>query len=1015
MSTKQAITYYYNNLNQLLRLGVDTELSLRRAFANLLDDYCRPQKLTLVDEHAIKHSPKRPDGTVRDDLRLDWGHWESKRPGVNLDEEITKKFALGYPQFNIIFENTQEIILIQQGQERLCGPMEDSRFLDKVLSTFVNYERPEIHDFRQAIENFKQDIPQVIEALRAMIATQATNNPRFQQAQSTFWQLCRDCINPDISAFDIREMLIQHILTAEIFDTIFDNSHFHRENNIAQQLEMVINTFFTHALRQNTLSKIDNYYRIIKAEAARIDSYHEKQKFLKVIYENFYKAYNPKGADRLGIVYTPSEIVRFMIESTDALLEKHFNCALADKGVEILDPATGTGTFITDLIEHIPAQYLEYKYQHEIHANEMAILPYYIASLNIEYTYQQKMGTYVPFENIVFVDTLDNLGFKFAGKQEAFEGFGLSAENLARIKSQNERHISVVIGNPPYNAKQEWYNDFNPNQKYQKIDEQIRESYVKHGTAQNKNQLYDMYFRFFRWASNRLNDEGILCFITNHSYIHAQAFDGFRKSIAQEFDYAYIIDLGGDIRNRKDSHVPTGNVFDIITGVAIGFFVKLKKRRNETCIVSYLKISDDLTKEEKLEFLSANRFDDLVFSKIREPQQRFWLNITDNDFDSLLPLMNKTVKACHSEQAVFKLFSIGVKTQRDSWVHDFSATALAQKISYFVQVYQNTLADENFADRNSIKWDRELTKYLGRRIEKQFEADKIIPCMYRPFVKKYFYYDRHFNGMTYQWPKIPPENNFVIGFISGITKSFSVLASKYPLDGNAISPAAGGTQCLPLYRYDRAGDRRDNITDWTLARFRAQYAASQSKIKNPQSKIEKLDIFHYVYAVLHDPAYRQKYEINLKREFPRIPFYEDFWQWAEWGRQLLELHVNFETVEPWDFGFSILDFGLEDNLKSKIENPKSKLRADKIANTIEIDSATTLTGVPALAWEYKLGNRSALEWVLDRYKEKTPSDPTIAERFNSYRFADYKEQVIELLARVCTVSVETMRIVGEMG
>ncbi len=1007
MSTKQAITNYYNSTNQLQRLGIETELSLRRAFATLLDQYCRPQNLILVDEHALKHSPKRPDGTVLNDLRLAWGHWESKRPGTNLEEEITKKFALGYPQFNIIFENTQEIILIQ-GDYKLRGPMSDSKFLDKVLSTFVNYERPEIHDFRTAIENFKQDIPHIIEALRAMIATQASTNRPFQHAYASFWQLCRESINTEMSEFDMREMLIQHILTAEIFDTVFGNSHFHRENNIAQQLEAVINTFFTHATRHNTLAKIDNYYRTIKAEAARIDSYHEKQKFLKIIYENFYKAYNPKGADRLGIVYTPSEIVLFMIESTDALLEKHFNSALSDKGVEILDPSTGTGTFIVDLLEHIPAQYLEYKYRHEIHANEVAILPYYIACLNIEQVYQQKMGEYLPFEHIVFVDTLDNLGFKFAGKQEAFDGFGLSVENLARIKTQNERRISVIIGNPPYNAKQEWYNDFNPNRKYEKIDEQIRESYIKHGTAQNQNAVYDMYTRFFRWASNRLDQNGIIAFVTNNSFINSRAFSGFRKSIQQEFQYAYIIDLGGNIRELSgkdgiylnEKHTVFG--VSAAVGIAITFLVKDTQAESKNCRIQYIQPCDmRATRDEKFDFLQSTSFRQIRFESIKPDAKHNWLNITDNDFDSLFPLMDKTVKACHGEQAAFKLFSQGVKTQRDDWVYDFSREELCKKMRYFVQVYQNTLADENFVDRNSIKWDRELTKYLGRRIEKQLEPDKIISCMYRPFVRKYLYFDKHFNGVTYRWPDIyrPEQPNLVIAYNAlGNTKPFHCLATQTINDLHLT----GDSQCLPFYRYDRAGNRHDNITDWTLAQFREQYQ-DLTGFKNLLG-LSKLDIFHYIYAVLHDPAYRAKYEINLKREFPRIPFYEDFWQWAAWGARLMELHVNFETVG-------------QASCLSRVDRqdacPTAKLCADKIVNTIEIDSETTLTGVPPQAWAYKLGNRSALEWVLECYKEQ-PTDATITEKFNPYRFADYKEQVIELLARVCTVSLETMRIVGEM-
>ncbi len=345
-------------------------------------------------------------------------------------------------------------------------------------------------------------------------------------------------------------MIIQHILTEEIFLTVFNESQFHRENVVARHLETVVNSFFTAKVRRETLKSIDSYYAVIRREAANINNHHEKQKFLKVVYDNFYKSYNPKAADRLGIVYTPNEIVRFMIESTDYLLEKHFNRLLADENVEILDPATGTGTFITELIEYLPKNRLRAKYQHEIHCNEVAILPYYIANLNIEYTYQQKMGEYEAFSHICFADTLDNLGFEHNYQNQQKTLFlGLGEENAARIQAQNQRQISVIIGNPPYNANQQNENDNNKNRDYPEIDEAIKRTYIANSTAQ-KTKLYDMYARFFRWASNRLSDNGILTFVTNSSFLEARTFDGFRKIVAEEFNEIYIIDLGGDVRKN---------------------------------------------------------------------------------------------------------------------------------------------------------------------------------------------------------------------------------------------------------------------------------------------------------------------------------------------------------------------------------------------------------------------------------------------------------------------------------
>ncbi|NTW48682.1 MAG: N-6 DNA methylase [Chlorobiales bacterium] len=438
--------------------GSKNEGTISRHFANLLDGYCQPKHLRLetqIDIQTPKGNTVRPDGTVKDALRLDWGYWESKDEYDTLDEEIDKKLKKGYPQSNILFEDSQQAVLIQEGKETARASFEDEDALDRLLMAFVSYERPEVKTFRHAIQNFKEDLPKILDALRDLIETEGKTNKKFQAARTDFWELCKDSINPDITPEDIREMLIQHILTEEIFLSIFNEPQFHRENNVARELGKVIDTFFTGATRRNLLSGIKHYYDVIRAASAGIQDHHEKQKFLKALYEDFYKAYDTKKADRLGVVYTPNEIVRFMIESTDTLLHKHFGKGLGSKKVEILDPATGTGTFITEIIEYLPKKDLEYKYQNELHCNEVAILPYYVANLNIEYTYKQKAGRYDEFQNICFVDTLDNLGaLDYEGKKFTLD-FGFGVENAKRIKSQNERTISVIIGNPPYNANQQ--------------------------------------------------------------------------------------------------------------------------------------------------------------------------------------------------------------------------------------------------------------------------------------------------------------------------------------------------------------------------------------------------------------------------------------------------------------------------------------------------------------------------------------------------------------------------------
>ncbi len=567
------VTQYQAEIEQIMRYGGSKkETSIRYAFQNLLNDYCKPRNYLLVPELDFKtkfNTTVYPDGTVKDAIRLEHGWWESKDEYDKLDLEIEKKFAKGYPDENILFEDSHNAVLIQNSHEMGRVSMRDADALDHLLNIFVDYERPEVRDFRAAITKFKEDIPTILDKLRETIQVAEKENQQFRERRHSFLEMCRQSINPEIEIFDVHEMLIQHILTEDIFTNIFHEVQFHRENNIARELGAMLNTFFTGATRRNTLKSIEYYYAVIRRSAENIANHHEKQKFLKALYENFYRAYNPKAADRLGIVYTPNEIVRFMIESADHLVHKHFGKLLADEGVAILDPCTGTGTYVTELIEYLPAHKLEHKYKHEIHCNEMAILPYYIANLNIEFTYAQKMGHYEEFKNICLVDTLDHCDFK--GKQGNL--FAMSVQNTARIQNQNERTISVIIGNPPYNAWQENFNQNNANRAYKEIDKRIKGTYIDQGTAQNQIAVYDMYTRFYRWATDRLGSQGLIAFITNRSFIDGKTFDGFRKTVSQEFNHVYIVDLGGDIRSGDT----TGNVFDIKTGVAIMFLVKVDK------------------------------------------------------------------------------------------------------------------------------------------------------------------------------------------------------------------------------------------------------------------------------------------------------------------------------------------------------------------------------------------------------------------------------------------------------
>lgn len=989
--------------------GTRNESTLRKPFQDLLEHYAHSKKLLLVPE--VEYTTRRgdkvyPDGTLKDALRQDWGYWESKDEKDNLSAEIEAKFAKGYPTFNILFEDTHTAILYQNGVEVMRADFANTEALDGLLNRFVSYERPEVREFHKAIEQFTADVPDLAQTLREILDEQFTLNEPFRQALSEFLELCREAINPKVEMADVREMVIQHVLTEDIFMRVFDEAEFHRENAVAQKLQEVAGTFYKGSTKHNIHDRIAPYYETINARAAQISDHHEKQKFLKALYENFYKAYNPKAADRLGVIYTPDEIVRFMIESADHLVFQHFGKTLGDQGVEILDPATGTGTFITELIEYLPPKQLESKYNSEIHCNEVAILPYYIANLNIEYTYKQKIGQYKEFENICFVDTLDNVSFIRSDTHQL--PLGLWDENMARIRRQNNSKISVIIGNPPYNANQLNENENNKNREYPAIDKRIKETYLKYSTAQ-KTKLYDMYARFLRWASDRLSQDGVIAFVSNNSFISARSYDGFRKAVAQEFNEIYIIDLKGDARTSGEQRRKEGgNVFsdEIRVGVAVYFLVRKKGAKG--CRIFYNAIKDYAEAEEKKDYLRENRLDTLTFEPIAPDKRNNWLNQAENNWDDLMPLASKEVKqgtGLEKKQAIFKLFSLGVVTNRDEWVHDETTAGLLAKIRFFITEYNRTV--ENYFGKltrdalngkldETIKWTRAVKNDLAKGKKYSIREENIVDTLYRPFIKRKLYFSRELNEMQYQIPKIFKGENWVIA-LSGTSsaKPFSVLATDKIFSLDLIEK----TQCLSLYAYSDNQKKIENITDWALEKFQKHYR---------DKKIGKRDIFHYVYAVLHHPAYREKYALNLKLDFPRIPFYENFAQWASWGRALMDLHVHYEQVEPYPLERKELD--PQANRKAVV----ARLMARKEQGIIEVDTLTTLKGVPPEAWEYRLGTYTALEWVLERYKEKTPKDITIREKFNTYRFADYKEEVIDLLGRVCAVSVETMRIIGQM-
>ena len=1006
MPTYPNIETYYASLAELIEAGgSDNELSIRPAFQNCLAAYCAAHrdKLVLVPELAAAKGTK-PDGTIRDALRMTRGYWEAKDTHDNLDAEIQDKFARGYSRDNILFEDSRVAVLFQNGDEAMRVDMTDAGRLNRLIGRFLDYELPEIGEFRQARQQFAADLPSVLENLRQAVADAEESNEEYREGVARFLELCHRSIGPAVSEADVREMLLQHILTQDIFLRVFAEDQFHRENNVARQLAALERTFFTGDVRRQAVDRLRAYYGAIGRAADEISDYSEKQKFLKAIYEDFYKAYNPAAADRLGVVYTPNEVVDFIIRGADHLLQKHFGRSLADENVQILDPATGTGTFVTSLIDYLPADRLEYKYLNEIHANEVAILPYYIANLNIEYSYRQRTGRYLEFPNLCFVDTLDNMDWQQSGatggavtRQGAFNLGGLSEENWIRVQEQNEKPISVIIGNPPYNDSATLWGDGGANRSDYVIDGRIRETYVKEGTAQKTHQ-YDVYKRFLRWASDRLADDGIIAFITNRAYLDARQDDGFRYIAAKEFSDLYVIDLGSDVRRNPKISGTTHNVFGIQTGVAIGFFVREQAKLGNFGI-HYTRRDDAEPASAKLAFLRETSVKQIAFDDVTPDSKHNWLERSNPEFANLMPLADRNTKFARSNvdegRAIFGLFTNAAKSNRDDWVFDFDVRNLRDKALFFADSYNDLLDDGRGVHEPVVKWSSTLQERIKRGERIVYNDGNRNQTLFRPFVIKHHYAGVAMNDRLTQnhfemfGDDLIHPNKTICVCVNG--KSFYVLGSDRLVDYHFT----GDTQCLPLYRYTSDGEKVSNITDWGLRQFREQYE---------NELITAEDIFAYTYAVLHDPEYREKYAVDLLREFPRLPFHDDFAAWVSIGQELLDLHIGFESAEPYEL----------ERVDGPADAGKALLRADKGRGAIVLDSRTTLTGVPPQAWDYRLGSRSALEWVLDQYKERKPRDPTIAAKFNTYRFADHKERVIDLLERVCTVSVSTMEIVDSM-
>ncbi len=571
--THKPVRAYYEALKGFESANITHETAVRSAFQELLNHCCRQVDWKLIPEFSIKRAQQNPirvDGALVDSFDLPRGYWEAKDSHDDLEEEVDKKFKLGYPKDNILFQAPERAILWQKNKLVLDEDISKPDRLVDTLQELFGYRQPAVMQWEEAATEFKDKIPELAKGLLTRIEEERKTNQHFIRAFADFVELCRHSVNPNLSVQAVEEMLIQHLLTERIFRTVFKNSDFTRRNVIAVEIEKVIDALTSQAFsRAEFLSKFDRLYVAIEAAADTITDFAQKQHFLNTVYEKFFQGFSVKVADTHGIVYTPQPIVNFIVKSVEEILQKEFGRSLSDKGVHILDPFVGTGTFIVRVMQEIKRQALTYKYQHELHCNEVMLLPYYIASMNIEHEFFEKIGEYKPFEGICLVDT-----FELAEPHQA-ELF--TTKNTERVERQKKSPIFVILGNPPYNAKQIDQNDNNKNRKYPTMDKRVSETYASDSSATNRNVLSDPYVKAFRWASDRIGDEGIVAFVSNNGFLDGFAFDGMREHLTEDFNAIYVLDLGGNVRKNPKLSGTTHNVFGIQVGVSISLLVRKGK------------------------------------------------------------------------------------------------------------------------------------------------------------------------------------------------------------------------------------------------------------------------------------------------------------------------------------------------------------------------------------------------------------------------------------------------------
>jgi len=779
--------------------------------------------------------------------------------------------------------------------------------------------------------------------------------------------------------------------------------------------------------------------KLIVKRAAGIDSAEGKQKIIVELYDKFFRNAFPRMTERLGIVYTPVEVVDFILHSVNDVLKQEFGKSIADKGVHVIDPFTGTGTFITRLIQSglIPQDQLVYKYKNELHANELVLLAYYIAAINIEAVYHSHIiDEYTPFEGICLTDT-----FQMYEKEDLVDQ--VLVDNSARRKRQKELDIQVIIGNPPYSVGQKSANHNNANVSYKKLDERIYQTYTSQSDSSSTKNVMDSYIRALRWASDRLNRNGVIGFVSGNGFVDKSSMSGVRKGLIKDFSSLYIFNLKGDIRKNmlsKGRAKEGQNIFGSgsMTGICISILVK---NGNEQGKIYYFDIGDDLTTQEKLKFCSKNKSISAInFKEIIPDQYGDWITQRDQNFEQYIVVGDKKSK---SKNNLFINYSLGMATGRDHWCFNFSSKKLQHNIRNTIAFYNaererlnkfDGIVDINSfvtIDLKKVSWNESLKTFLKKNEQITFNYNSLYPALYRPFIKQNAYFNKNLNERRYQCEKIYPlkVSNDPCIILSGVgnRSGFSCLITNHIFSLDTLEKGQG----FPLYLYEEIKDeksvgtgdlfdqgldltitetkyqRKDGISDEGLTHFQTAY---------PHEVITKEDIFYYVYGLLHDEDYRERYADNLTKELPRMPCVkkaEDFWAFSKAGRDLAHWHLNYETVAPYKATLDTGTKAYKELLAEDFYVEKMKFAKKGEKGTVIYNKRITIRDIPVEAYDYVVNGKPALEWVMERQSVSTHKDSGIVNDANDWAIETMNNPAypLELFLRVITVSLETMKIV----